>query len=1216
MKRITIFSILLILSFILNANVSVSFDVEKPINRNNEFSHRLSIHSVPGQPATPYIPIKILIPQGEDVISSEIEFSERSNIIENIVIDHARNYYPYSKPAIDFSQKEKNIYHQNKDFPEYDSKYLGTQFLNGYQIALFNIYPYKYNPAKRTLTWKNNFKINIRTKCDSELAEKQNRFLVKDDRTINKIENLVNNPSAIYSYHKSAFRDFRGLADADDPFQMVIITDAEREPYFAEFIDWKNAQGIVTGIFLTEDIYEEPEYNGDDDQDEIRNFIIDAYTTYSGTESPLEYVILGGDDEIIPIRGVWAAVDSIFAPGYEYHEVDTHLPCDLYYSALDGDWNANGNEFYGEPDDEPDLLPEIAISRISSETEEEFSHFFDKNYFYADQNTYTNDIVYMIGEDMDWTPQTWGGDYMDEIIPFIPEDFHIFTLYDRDGTNSQQAVIAAFNSGFAMVHHVGHCNSSYAFGITTGNVDSFTNTEFGYAYSQGCHTTAFDEGTSGESECIAEHLINNETGLFAFIGNTRYGWGQIGSTDGGSQAYQKSFVQALFDEDLRELGNAMNYSRYELVNEALTIQVMRWVHYELTILGDPSISVKDPNGTFPYIQPAEVFYDDFQGDGDGNINPGETIEITIELENLEDWADAENVTATISFTDETIQLINEQSSYGDIPAGSSVLNANDPFIIFIPETCDFGAYQYWLEVNAPSNSGVFNRTYEMSLTVNLFQANFPWFGDYTINSNPIIYDENNDGFDEILIIDSHANINLLNLNAEMVEGFPIENNENLSKSTAFADINNDGTPEIIFASRTGRIAAIDLYGNYLFSFEDCSMQILTPIVANITGNENPEIISFGIDRNVYCVDSSGELINGFPVELAMVSLIDMAAADLDDDGFYEIVVGTNDGNLYAIDGNGNFLNNFPVNLNSPICASPIILNNKNIVVGTNDNRLYIIDPEANILLSKELNGRMATSAIAADFDEDDELEIAFSTQNGYLYLIKQNGDDIPGFPVFIQDNITNPPLSADLNNDDLLDLIQFSANTNFYAFDRAGNELISVPVGLSGNTPASLEDIDNDGDFEIVCGVSTGVVIIDYKMQKGSKIPWSTYRGNLQRTGFYNDNILYTKIGENTVMDNKFYLKQNYPNPFHTATTISFFTAENTEDAEISIYNIKGQKIKKYSIFNPSKAGHGNQYSISWDGTDENNKPVSSGIYFYKMKAGKYTAVKKMVLMK
>jgi hypothetical protein len=87
------------------------------------------------------------------------------------------------------------------------------------------------------------------------------------------------------------------------------------------------------------------------------------------------------------------------------------------------------------------------------------------------------------------------------------------------------------------------------------------------------------------------------------------------------------------------------------------------------------------------------------------------------------------------------------------------------------------------------------------------------------------------------------------------------------------------------------------------------------------------------------------------------------------------------------------------------------------------------------------------------------------------------------------------------------------------------------------------------------------------------------------------------------------YQLTNYPNPFNPETTIQF-TAEDMESAEVIIYNIKGQKIRQYSIFN-------NQSSIIWNGTDNNKQPVSNGIYFYELRVdGKNVAIKKMILLK
>ena len=91
----------------------------------------------------------------------------------------------------------------------------------------------------------------------------------------------------------------------------------------------------------------------------------------------------------------------------------------------------------------------------------------------------------------------------------------------------------------------------------------------------------------------------------------------------------------------------------------------------------------------------------------------------------------------------------------------------------------------------------------------------------------------------------------------------------------------------------------------------------------------------------------------------------------------------------------------------------------------------------------------------------------------------------------------------------------------------------------------------------------------------------------------------------------------NYPNPFNPTTMIKF-TTENTEYTEIIIYNIKGQKIRTLDSNNHVIAETTESlHHIIWNGTDENNKPVSSGIYFYQLNVnGKTKAVKKCLLLK
>jgi len=110
----------------------------------------------------------------------------------------------------------------------------------------------------------------------------------------------------------------------------------------------------------------------------------------------------------------------------------------------------------------------------------------------------------------------------------------------------------------------------------------------------------------------------------------------------------------------------------------------------------------------------------------------------------------------------------------------------------------------------------------------------------------------------------------------------------------------------------------------------------------------------------------------------------------------------------------------------------------------------------------------------------------------------------------------------------------------------------------------------------------------------------------------YQVNISDVPITEGEIVNNIKYQLSNYPNPFNPSTEINFQLSDFSEfdSAEIEIYNLKGQKIKHYPILN-------NHSSITWDGTDQVGKAVSSGVYFYKLKVnGKVKASRKCLLLK
>ncbi len=138
----------------------------------------------------------------------------------------------------------------------------------------------------------------------------------------------------------------------------------------------------------------------------------------------------------------------------------------------------------------------------------------------------------------------------------------------------------------------------------------------------------------------------------------------------------------------------------------------------------------------------------------------------------------------------------------------------------------------------------------------------------------------------------------------------------------------------------------------------------------------------------------------------------------------------------------------------------------------------------------------------------------------------------------------------------------------------------------------------------------------------GLNLPDTTdFIGNVR---IYNDRIdigAYEYIGDKPITPDIHYdeviipletnLYQNYPNPFNPTTTIRF-DLNKAEYIKIQVYNIKGQLVKTLVNKNLEAGIH----SIVWEGDSEDNSPVPSGIYYYKMQTEEYEKINRLILLK
>ena len=162
---------------------------------------------------------------------------------------------------------------------------------------------------------------------------------------------------------------------------------------------------------------------------------------------------------------------------------------------------------------------------------------------------------------------------------------------------------------------------------------------------------------------------------------------------------------------------------------------------------------------------------------------------------------------------------------------------------------------------------------------------------------------------------------------------------------------------------------------------------------------------------------------------------------------------------------------------------------------------------------------------------------------------------------------------------------------------------------LSLIDPTNWEwDFDNDGTVDsyeqnpIYLFLEEGAYTVSLTVSDGVNFDTEIKEDYIHIMGLNSDDCFVSLV---TQLD-------NHPNPFNPATTINFSIQYNSK-VDLSIFNIKGQKIKTLTNNEFTKGSH----SIIWNGDDEFNNPVSSGIYYYKLNVDDKTeAVKKCLLLK
>ncbi len=498
-----------------------------------------------GKPRLPVFS-EIIPLEGKRLSKIDIEKIEVETLKEDFLISPSQKQYPLSflPEKIDFVLPDEKVYSSKEPYPGKIFEFVGITKGREEEFALFLIYPVQYIPVEKKIIFYK--KIKLKLELEGE--------------------------------------DFKPFEPARN-IEYLCLTEPPLDTVFERLVNWKRKKGIPSVIRTVS--WVSARYPGRDLPEKIRNYLKTL------PDSGVKWLLLGGDVNIIPCRFAYAMTCSA-----GFHPREDKLPCDLYYSDLDGDWNFDGDTIFGEVEDSIDLYPDLIVGRAPVNTITEAQAFVNKVLTYEKNPlpSYLSNVLFF-AEVLWQNPYTDGGVHKDKMErESFSSDLRITKLYERLGNLSRSAVMAEIRNGKNLLNHDGHgwidVMSTGGTYLRNRDMDTITNLQkYGVLYSIGCWTTAFD------FDCIAEHYVKNPAGGgIAFIGNSSYGWGSPGNPGFG---YSDKFDNRFFFELLknkRSLGEALAYSKIYYLPFSRQKNVYRWHQYQVNLLGDPEINVwsKEP----------------------------------------------------------------------------------------------------------------------------------------------------------------------------------------------------------------------------------------------------------------------------------------------------------------------------------------------------------------------------------------------------------------------------------------------------------------------------------------------------------------------------------------------------------------------------------------------------------------------------------------------
>jgi hypothetical protein len=614
---------------------------------------------------------------------------------------------------------------------------------------------------------------------------------------------------------------------------------------------------------------------------------------------------------------------------------------------------------------------------------------------------------------------------------------------------------------------------------------------------------------------------------------------------------------------------------------------------------------------------------DSLGDADGVLNPGETARLRLELQNQQTWAPAAGVMAKLSSGDSRLEIHDIITTYGEeIGSGDTLTADQDEFSLTVDG--DAGVCQVPLTVEVTAGKGgrsLYETTLQFDLAVTYDQSGWPADLSAAVRSSPLLSDLDQDGAPEVVVVDNVGTLHVWDGAGQYRAGFPVSVPGEVWGSVAVGDLEGDGESEILLGARNDTLYAFSSNGHRLFARNLGSPVLSTPALADLDGDGHLETVVSTMHGTVSVLTADGADYDHFPLSVSGPIFAGLALADLDGDAVRDIVWGSTDKNVYAVSSStGATVVGFPFSAGGMVVSAPTVADLDGdglpeIIFGCDDGKLYVLNHLGEEQWTFDSDQMIRTSPAIGDVDADGQVDVVFASKSGQVYAVDRTGQILSGWPYQAGGFVESSPAIIDMNGDGLSEVIFGAADERLYMVSGDGSLLEDYPTPETGAiySSPSVGYLDEDGDLEVIMGTPSGLSVWDYKIASPDSGPWTMYRGNCHRTGYYGDNPATPVVGSipQERLPREFSLSQNYPNPFNARTQLEFAIGQK-DRVVMEVFNILGQKVKTL-VDDVRPAG---SYRVVWAGKDDGGFPVASGIYFYRLRSGQRIQTRRMVLLR